>query len=141
MPQIIFILRLIMGGVFIYASLAKIADPETFARSIANYKVLPFGLENLMAIIMPWLELIAGICLITGFMLDGAALLIAGMASMFIIAIAQAMIRGYNIECGCGLNPGQMVGFGKLIEDVIYVIWAIMILKRDEKHLEFSKSV
>ena len=45
--------RLILGGVFIYASLDKIAHPAEFAKAIGNYHVVPFGLENLMALALP----------------------------------------------------------------------------------------
>ena len=58
---VVLIARLILGGVFIYASLDKIAHPAEFAKAIGNYHVVPFGLENLMALALPWLELIAGI--------------------------------------------------------------------------------
>lgn len=141
-PQLILIIRMILGLIFIYASIRKIVDPQEFARSIENYRMIPFGLENTMAIILPWVELLAGISLVTGFMLDGGAILTGAMSVMFILAISQAILRGYNIECGCGLNPGQLVGVGKIIEDTIYLIWAWMIFSRKEKWLELSlKSV
>ena len=52
--------RLILGTVFIWASLDKIIDPEKFARNISNYHIVPYGLENTIAIILPWLELLIG---------------------------------------------------------------------------------
>ena len=41
---------------------------------IGNYNVLPFGLENIVAITLPILELFIGCCLIFGIMLDGSAI-------------------------------------------------------------------
>ena len=58
--------RIVLGVVLIYASIDKIIHPEAFAKLIGNYNVLPFGLENVVAIILPTLELIVGCCLILG---------------------------------------------------------------------------
>ena len=57
-PVVLFA-RLILGGVFIYASIDKILNPGDFAKIISNYHVLPFGLENLLAITLPWVELLS----------------------------------------------------------------------------------
>ena len=56
---VVILCRIVLGGVFIYASIDKIMHPEEFAKAIGNYHVLPFGLENLLALTLPWLELIA----------------------------------------------------------------------------------
>lgn len=129
--------RIIVGGILIYASASKIIDPGGFARAIDNYHIIPFGLENIMAIILPWLELIVGICLIIGVFIDGAAFLVIIMMVVFISAITFAILNGYNIECGCGLKPGELVGIRKIIEDLIYLILALIILKRPNRRFEF----
>ena len=107
--------RIILGVVLIAASIDKILHPEAFAKVIGNYNVLPFGLENFLAIILPILEFVVGCCLIFGIMLDGSAIITAGMMFVFIIALSQAMIRGIDINCGCfkvsAANPGSQVGF------------------------------
>ena len=86
--------RVILGVILIYASIDKIVHPAEFAKAIGNYNVLPFGLENLLGIVLPILELLVGICLVLGIMLDGSAIIAAGMMIVFIIALSQAMIRG-----------------------------------------------
>ena len=63
-PYIVVLIRFIVGGVFIVASYDKILDPGNFARKISNYHVIPLGLENAIAIILPWVELFIGIGLI-----------------------------------------------------------------------------
>ena len=92
-----------MGIVFVYASYDKILDPGKFARDIANYHIVPFGLENSIAIILPWLELLIGAGIILGIFLDGSVVLSGSFLILFIVMIFQAMMRGFNIECGCGL--------------------------------------
>ena len=125
---IVLIARILIGGILIYASIDKIYDPGSFARAIDNYHIIPFGLENIMAIILPWVELIVGLCLIFGLFIDGAAFLVIVMMVIFISAITIAILSGYNIECGCGLKPGELVGVQKIIEDITYLILAWMIL-------------
>jgi len=48
--------RLVMAGIFLYASIDKIAHPAAFAKDIYNYQILPDALINLTALLLPWLE-------------------------------------------------------------------------------------
>ncbi len=128
--------RIVLGCVLIYSSFDKIADPFQFASDIRNYSMPTFGLENLMAMILPWLELLTGFALILGIMVDGAAWITALMMGLFIVAIGQAVVRGIDIECGCGMKEGEMVGLPKLIEDAFYLLLAVFIIKRKQRRLE-----
>ena len=132
--------RVILGIVLIYASIDKIVHPAEFAKAIGNYNVLPFGLENLLGIVLPVLELLVGTCLVLGIMIDGAAIIAAGMMVVFIIAIRQALFRGIDINCGCFKvtveNGGHQVGIRRIIEDFIYLGMALMVLSRGEKKWE-----
>ena len=53
--------RLLIGGLFIYASVHKIFDPLDFAASIRNYNILPASWSNMTAVILPWIELGVGV--------------------------------------------------------------------------------
>ena len=137
---LVIICRLILGGVFIYASLDKIANPAEFAKAVGNYHVLPFGMENLVALILPWVELIVGICIITGILVDGSSILIIIMNVIFIFAISQALARGISIECGCfstSSDSGSTIGINTIIRDIGYLIMSFIVLKRKSKWLEF----
>lgn len=134
--NVIILSRLVLGLVLIVAGVDKIIQPAEFAKAIDNYHIVPYGFENLIAIILPWLEVIVGTALITGFMVDGAAILSLGMMTFFVVAISSAILRGYNIECGCGLKPGAMVGAGKIIEDLLYILLCVLIIFRKEKKWE-----
>lgn len=100
--------RWILGGLFIYASLHKIVETELFARDIQNYRLVPYALTNLMAMILPWLELICGLFLISGTFLRSSAVIITGMLSVFIIAIVISLLRGINLHCGCYELAGNL---------------------------------
>jgi uncharacterized membrane protein YphA (DoxX/SURF4 family) len=96
-----FWVRLVLGGVFVLASLDKILHPFAFAKNIGNYQILPDGLVNLMAIIVPWIELILGSLLIFGIWLPGAIVLVNLLLSVFFITLVFNMARGLNVDCGC----------------------------------------
>ena len=113
-PVFILIMRFLLGFIFIYASYEKILDPAKFARDISNYHVVPFGLENAIAIILPWLELIIGLGIILGVCIDANAFISGGLLILFIVLITQAIFRGFNIDCGCGLKEGEVVGWSKI---------------------------
>ena len=130
-------MRLILGVVFIYASYDKILDPSKFARDISNYHIVPFGLENTVAIILPWLELFIGIGIVLGIYIDGNTLLSAFLLLLFNFLIFQAMVRGFNIECGCGLKEGELVGWRKLIENFTLFGGACLILLSKKRIFEF----
>ena len=91
-------------------------------------------------LILPILELFVGCCLIFGVMLDGSAIITAGMMFVFIIALSQAMIRGIDINCGCFKvsvdNGGSHIGYRRIIEDIIFLGLSLFILNRGERKWE-----
>ena len=133
---LIVVIRILLGAVFLWASIDKIIDPSKFARDISNYHVVPFGLENIIAIVLPWLEFLIGSGLILGIFVDGAVLLSGILLITFNILIAQAMLRGFNIDCGCGLKEGQLVGVEKLLENFVFLGGAYLVNLRTNKFLE-----
>jgi len=94
-------LGLVLGGIFLYAAHAKILDPRPLVTIIWNYRILPPGPVNLMAIYMPWMELLAGIALVTGFKRRAAALCSSGLLIAFMVALGINAVRGVNVACGC----------------------------------------
>ena len=128
--------RIILGAVFLWASFGKILEPGDFARSISNYHIVPFGIENIIALILPWLELLIGMGLILGIMVDGSVQISAILLIMFILMIGQAMLRGFNIECGCGLKEGEMIGLNKILENIVFLGGAYIVMQRKKRFFE-----
>ncbi len=136
-PVLILIIRFLLGLIFVYASYDKILDPGKFARDISNYHVVPFGLENSIAIILPWLELIIGLGIIFGVCINASVFISGGLLIVFIILIAQAILRGFNIDCGCGLKEGEVVGWSKIIENFLFLGACYIVHESKSRLLEF----
>jgi uncharacterized membrane protein YphA (DoxX/SURF4 family) len=141
--------RLIMAGIFIYASIEKIAHPAGFAKAIYNYQILPDVLINLTALVLPWLELLLGLCLLTGVWLPGAVLAVNGLLIVFLAALVFNLARGIDVNCGCfgagGLGPSMSTGW-YLLRDVgflmvgAFLFYAVFLNRREEKVSKFSRS-
>jgi uncharacterized membrane protein YphA (DoxX/SURF4 family) len=93
--------RFFLGGMFIYASYDKVLDPEAFAEAVFNYQILPDNLVNITAIVLPWLELIVGFCLIIGWWIPGAVVIVNALMIVFISALMFNLVRGLDVQCGC----------------------------------------
>lgn len=130
-PAVITLLRVALGAVFIVASLDKIQNPENFATNIANYRLLPYQLINLTAIVLPWLEIITGTLLVLGLWIRSAAILTCGMLVLFIFAISQALVRDLDISCGCfTTNPDDhRMTRWTLYWDIIWLGWGILVVR------------
>lgn len=98
--------RWYLGWLFVSACVHKIAEPASFALDIATYDILPLGLVNLTAITLPWVELAAGVMLLTGARVRPAAVLVSGMMAVFLGALLVALARGLDMSCGCFASQG-----------------------------------
>ncbi len=93
--------RLILGGVFVFASVDKILHPAAFADAVYNYQILPDSLINVAAIILPWLELVLGSLLIIGVWMPGTVIISNLLLLTFIGVLVYNTSRGLDIHCGC----------------------------------------
>ena len=93
--------QIALGVIFIVAALPKLTDPPSFAHMIYNYRILPSGLINISALVMPWVELLCGLALVLGVWVRPARTIIAAMLLLFIVAIAFNLARNNAIDCGC----------------------------------------
>lgn len=101
-PRVHLVLRLLLGAVFVYASLDKIWDPAAFAKIVYQWQVVGPVASNLVAVTLPWVELLAGLLLIAGVWKRESALVVALMLVVFIVAAGTVMARGIDVEnCGC----------------------------------------
>lgn len=94
-------LAVIIGAVFIYAGALKVWDPIKFATDISNFKILSWPLGMRLAFYLPWLEILCGLALVTGWMRRGGVGILTGLTMIFIVATIAAKARGIDLECGC----------------------------------------
>jgi len=129
------ILRWIVAAIFIFAGITKALNLETFARDIDNYRMLPYLLVTMMAIILPWLEILCGVFLIIGKWERGAAFSLLILTLMFLIAMSSAIVRGLDITCGCFAMTaeGTKVGYTRLVQDAILFGTILIIYLREEE--------
>ena len=93
--------QIALGVFFVAAALPKLVDPPSFAHMIYNYRLVPGAFVNLMALVMPWLELLAGLALILGVWTRTSAILVGALLLVFVAAISLNLARGNAIDCGC----------------------------------------
>jgi uncharacterized membrane protein YphA (DoxX/SURF4 family) len=92
----------LLGGFFVYASLDKIWSPAAFARIVYQWQVVGPVPSNLVAVTLPWVELLAGLLLLLGVWRREAALVVALLLVVFLAAAGSVMARGIDVEnCGC----------------------------------------
>ena len=133
--------RLYLGGVFLVACWFKIADPELFALDVATYQILPLSLVNLQALVLPWVELLAGSLLVLGLRTRAAALLMTGMMTMFLVALLIALTRGQEMGCGCFANEGgdDPIGALTVLRDSVWLALAVYVLAFDRRPLGLDR--
>ena len=114
--------QIALGAIFVAAAIPHITDPPSFAHMIYNYRILPGGLIHISAMILPWLELLVGLCLILGVWVKPARWLVAAMLIVFIVAISINLLRNNAIDCGCFDVSASDKTFEERIRDMWIVI-------------------
>jgi len=89
------------GGVFLYAGALKVRNPTLFLADVRSFQILPDPYAAWLALSLPWLEILAGVAVITGLLRQGGLLLLNLALVAFFVAIAWAWQRGIDIQCGC----------------------------------------
>ncbi|HNR69309.1 MAG TPA: MauE/DoxX family redox-associated membrane protein [bacterium] len=125
-------LRMLIAVLFIYSGLVKIFNPQAFAEQVMNYRLLPYLFVTLIAVVLPWLELICGLLLMVNKWLHGTLLLLVAMNLVFLIAVGAALIQGLDISCGCFSvgDEGTHIGIKKLFENVLLTLASLVLYSK-----------
>jgi putative oxidoreductase len=95
------LVRVVLGALFVLAGVLKAYDPGSFAIEVQRYNLIPWAPGALVAVYLPWLEILSGGLLVLRRYERGALLLITCLLIVFTLALASAMVRGLGIDCGC----------------------------------------
>jgi putative oxidoreductase len=126
-----------LGAVFVYASLDKIANPLEFAKIVYRYRLagptaaLGVVPANTLAVVLPWLELLTGVLLITGVWRREAAALAGGMLVMFLVAVSYVLWQGIDVaHCGCFTvgGEGRSAGWTLIASDLGLLALAVYVM-------------
>jgi uncharacterized membrane protein YphA (DoxX/SURF4 family) len=133
--------RLILGGIFVYASYPKLMDPGNFARLVYGYRVIHPDLVNLVGVTFPWLEAVAGAFLVVGILPRSSALVLAGLLGVFMAAGLLALLRGLEISCGCffPFMGDEELGWDLMVRDGLLLLLAAQIWVWPSSFLPFRK--
>lgn len=93
--------RWVLGATFIAASYHKMVSPAEFAKILFGYNLFPGETINLIAVILPFVELVAGTALVAGVWVRPAAAIITGLLGAFIVLVFVNILRGHVYDCGC----------------------------------------
>jgi uncharacterized membrane protein YphA (DoxX/SURF4 family) len=124
----------VLGAIFLYASYDKILHPADFARIVYHYQVIGPSqhigpsVANLLAVTLPWIEVVVGLMLLTGFWRREAALVTSALLAVFIAAVASALLRGIDLEnCGCFsvTGEGRAAGLKLILGDAAMLVGAL----------------
>jgi len=123
--NILLVVRIILGVVFLISSYSKLKDPIGFTQAIENYKISGTFLSRWVAVFIPSLELILAIFLISGVWIRETFITTTLLFILFDIMLFQAYLRGLDISCGCFGTSHSPIDIWKFLENAILTALAV----------------
>jgi uncharacterized membrane protein YphA (DoxX/SURF4 family) len=118
--------RLFLGGIFIYAGYTKVENPLQFAAAIEAYKLLPPAIVLWVVKVLPWIEIVLGVCVLAGIMIRYTAALAGALLALFIAAMLVTYLRGIEADCGC-FGIGERISPLTLARDTLFLLPAVFL--------------
>ena len=112
------LVRVGCGLIFLYASWGKIIDPAGFARVVQNYQLLPPALVHPAAVVLPWVEAVCGLSLVSGVWAGGGLTVFTALMAVFTAALVLNAMRGIDTDCGC-FSVAAGAGSGRVLESLV----------------------
>jgi uncharacterized membrane protein YphA (DoxX/SURF4 family) len=121
--------RIGLAAVWLVSGLLKAVDPDQTYIAVRAYDVLPDAGVEVVAALLPWVELALGILLLAGIGVRLVAVLSAALLLVFVAGVAQAWARGLAIDCGCfggggAVEPGETTYAQELVRDAGFLLMA-----------------
>lgn len=139
------ILRVVLAGIFLAAGGSKILEPMLFQAVIQSYFAMPASLALVMAIVVPWIEIMAALSLLFNWKTLYSSGLIAGMSLFFFGLMAINYGKELPFGCGCfGFNGAELVSIYHVARELIIFSLAAMLFymtKNGERKEEKNQSI
>jgi uncharacterized membrane protein YphA (DoxX/SURF4 family) len=124
-----------LAAVWLVSGLLKAADPDQTYVAVRAYDVLPDAGVEVVAALLPWVELALGVLLLIGVGTRLVAALSAVLLIVFVAGVIQAWARGLSIDCGCfggggAVEPGQTTYVQELLRDAGFLLMAGWLIAR-----------
>ncbi|MFT4176840.1 MAG: DoxX family protein [Luteolibacter sp.] len=130
------IARVLLGCWFVYSGGMKLFGTglERFVYDIGNYRMLAAPWDVAVAYSLPWVEVVAGLCLMLGIFRRGALLAIGGLVLVFSVAIGWAWVHGLDIACGCHGGDEEIRYWAKVAEFSGYFLLLAWLWWMESRH-------
>jgi uncharacterized membrane protein YphA (DoxX/SURF4 family) len=118
-----------LAAVWLVSGLLKAVDPDQTYVAVRAYDVLPDAGVEVVAALLPWVELALGVLLLAGVGTRVVAGLSAALLLGFVVGVSQAWARGLSIDCGCfggggAVEPGETTYLQELLRDAGFLLMA-----------------
>jgi len=122
------LLSLIIGGIFIYAASPKILAPDAFYLDIIGYNLVGGFLAKVIALWLPWVELLAGIGVILGVWYLPNLRILQWLLSVFVVLLFITLLRGITTDCGCFGSAGGRVTWWHVFGDLVLLLMTTFLI-------------
>ena len=140
---IIWLGRLVLGGIFIYAGFSKLLMPNnhlwpmfvlkfsismnisSFAQQVESYKMISHEASQVVAQTLPFVEIVLGLLLLTGWRLRIWATAITVIMAAFLAVVTRAYLLHMDINCGCFGTPEKLTGM-TVVRDAAFTVLALL---------------
>ena len=124
-----------LAAVFLVSGVLKAVDPDQTYIAVRAYDVLPAAGVEVVAALLPWIEIAVGLLLLAGIGTRLVAGLAAALLLAFVVGVAQAWARGLSIDCGCfggggAVDPGNTAYVQELLRDAGFLLMAGWLIVR-----------
>lgn len=112
------LLSTVLGIIFLVSAVSKLRHPKGFVLAVLEYRILPARLSWFYARLLPPLEFLLALLLLTGTAVRSAAIVTSVLLLSFIAAVGINLSRDRDLDCHCfGKATRRPIGWSLLLQD------------------------